>query len=90
VISGEAIFDTAAAGLAFRLKMRTDALEARSTSDPNAYAEKVKLGHDIAEVLRKNVVQAQKVGEAETESDAEVWRMYRSFFPSIILLRYCG
>jgi hypothetical protein len=63
------------ASLAFRLKMRTDALEARSTSDLNVYAKKVELAHDIAQVLRKNVVQAHK----STKIDEEVWRTYPLF-----------
>ena len=57
--------------------MRTDALEARSTVDPQVYAEKVKLGHDVANILRKNVVQAHKIPKPQTEK--EVWRMYHLF-----------
>ncbi|KIM80804.1 hypothetical protein PILCRDRAFT_822083 [Piloderma croceum F 1598] len=60
---------------AFRLKIRTDALEAQSESDSNAYAEKVKLGHEIATILRRNVVQAHKVQAGQTEDNKELWRI---------------
>ena len=65
---------------AFRLKMREDALKARSQTDPNVYQESIKLGHDVADVLRRNVVQAQRVQEARTESDKEIWRAFGCFF----------
>jgi hypothetical protein len=58
------------------LKIRTDALEAQSESDPSVYAEKVKLGHEIATILRQNVVQAHKVQAAPMEDNKELWRIY--------------
>lgn len=64
---------------AFRLKMREDALKARSKSDPDSYQESIKLGHDVADVLRRNVVQGQKVQEAQSESDKEIWRVFCYF-----------
>lgn len=63
--------------LAFRLKIRKDALEAQSESDPDIYEAKVRLGRDIAEVLRKNVVQAHKL--QQSENDKEIWRMSHFF-----------
>lgn len=60
--------------LAFRLKMREDALQARSKTDPDVYQDSIKLGHDVADVLRRNVVQARKVQGSQSESDKEVWR----------------
>lgn len=65
--------------LAFRLKMRADALEAVSKTTPHAYQETIQLGYDIAEVLRRNVVQAQKVRE-QTESNKETWRALNPVF----------
>lgn len=52
--------------------MRTDALAAQAQTDSKVYVETVKLGHDIAEMLRKNVVQAHKVDPAKEDED--IWR----------------
>jgi hypothetical protein len=41
--------------------------------------KKVKLGHEIATVLRKNVVQAHKVQGVQTEDNKEIWRMCQLF-----------
>ena len=46
---------------AFREKVRTETRQARSVSDPTAYAARVQLGWEMADVLLKNVVQAQRV-----------------------------
>jgi peptide chain release factor len=54
--------------LAFRLKMRSDAIEACSITDSKIYEEKVQLAKDIARVLRMNVVQAKKIGDQDTWS----------------------
>jgi hypothetical protein len=61
--------------LAFRSKIRTDALEAQSEPDPNVYMEKTMLAYEIAQVLRKNVVQARKVEGAMAVNDVDIWRM---------------
>lgn len=50
--------------------MRADALEAQTVTDPAVYQEKNQLGHDIANVLRKNIVQGQRVKREEKD----VWR----------------
>lgn len=54
--------------------MRADALEAQTASDPAVYQEKNQLGHDIANVLRKNIVQGQRVKEAHNAEEKDVWR----------------
>ncbi|KAH8117524.1 RF-1 domain-containing protein [Phellopilus nigrolimitatus] len=46
---------------AFREKVRTEFREGRTQSDPAAYAARVQLGREIADVLRRNVVQGMKV-----------------------------
>ncbi|KAH9932145.1 RF-1 domain-containing protein [Amylocystis lapponica] len=46
---------------AFRAKIRTDLLPNAPPSDPQALEEKVKVVQEIADVLRKNVVQGVKV-----------------------------
>lgn len=42
---------------AFMVKTRNDFVTARSHTDETAYAESVKFANDVAEVLRKNIVQ---------------------------------
>ena len=54
--------------------MRADALEAQTVTDPAVYQEKNQLGHDIANVLRKNIVQGQRVKEAHNREEKDVWR----------------
>lgn len=73
---------------AFRMKIRTDALEARAVTESSAYAEKVKLGHEIAEVLRKNVVQAHKESTQST-TDGDVWSAFHFliFYEAILMSR---
>lgn len=55
--------------------MRADALDAQTVTDPAVYQQKNKLGHDIADVLRKNIVQGQRVKEAQSAEEKDVWRM---------------
>ncbi|KAG6845181.1 hypothetical protein H0H87_012738 [Tephrocybe sp. NHM501043] len=49
---------------AFRLRMRNDAVAARGIVDPETYEQQNKLGLEIADVLRKNVVQGVRVPNA--------------------------
>jgi hypothetical protein len=60
---------------AFRLKIRTDALEAASVTDSNVYVEKAKLAREMAKILRENVVQGEKV-----EGDATWSRLIIAVF----------
>lgn len=60
--------------------MRADALEARSEMNPIVYQEKTKLGHEIAEVLRKNIVQGRRVQDAQDETEKDVWRRVLSHY----------
>jgi len=41
--------------------MRADALQHKGQTDPAAYEESVKLGNQVATVLRRNFVQAQRI-----------------------------
>ncbi|KZP20766.1 hypothetical protein FIBSPDRAFT_919761 [Athelia psychrophila] len=59
---------------AFREKMRTDALSVRGTIDPVQFEEQVKLGREIAEMLRKNVVQAYKAPVQPTNGE-QLWQI---------------
>lgn len=47
--------------LAFRQKMRTDALQHEGQVNSKAYEESTKLGNEVAAILRRNIVQAQLV-----------------------------
>lgn len=58
---------------AFRLKIRNEILPNASTTDPKAFEEKITLTKEIADVLRKNIVQARRV---ENPSSEEKWRMF--------------
>ncbi|KAF9009418.1 RF-1 domain-containing protein [Cyathus striatus] len=60
---------------AFRLKMRDDAINFQSIADPKLYEEQIKLNREIADFLRRNVVQAVKVYDTETVSSEERWRV---------------
>ena len=46
--------------------MRTEFRQGRSITEPKAYAARIHLGQEVADVLRKNIVQAVKV-EPETD-----------------------
>ena len=57
---------------AFRQKIRKDALEQRSVADEEVFSNNLKLGREIADFLRKNVAQAERLpaqpGEENTET----------------------
>ncbi|KAK7689118.1 hypothetical protein QCA50_007809 [Cerrena zonata] len=54
---------------AFRLKMRNEILPSSSTTDPSQFEQKVTLAREVADVLRKNIVQARKVNSPSAEQD---------------------
>lgn len=56
---------------AFRQKMRADALQHKGRTDPTAYEESVNLGNDVARILRRNFVQAQRVASDADEKWSE-------------------
>ncbi|KAL0947074.1 hypothetical protein HGRIS_013215 [Hohenbuehelia grisea] len=59
--------------LAFRQKMRHDALQAQAITSPTEYEANTALTREIASILRRNIVQATKVS---TEADSEeLWRL---------------
>lgn len=61
---------------AFRLKIRNEVLPYSSSIDPEQFEEKVTLVREIADVLRKNVVQARKVEHSPSQDQKEVWGVY--------------
>ncbi|TEB36217.1 hypothetical protein FA13DRAFT_1683545 [Coprinellus micaceus] len=59
---------------AFRQKMRLDAATAsQEATTPEAYQQSTQLFRDIAVVLRKNIVQASRVGE---RGGSDIYRIY--------------
>jgi peptide chain release factor len=54
---------------AFHSKMRTDAVNARTVTDPAAYEQHIQLTREIADILRRNVVQALKVKESTGQGE---------------------
>lgn len=60
---------------AFKLKMRNEVMPNASVTDPQLFTEKITLAKEIADVLRRNVVQARKA------EDREAWgALTPSFF----------
>ncbi|KAI0747649.1 RF-1 domain-containing protein [Daedaleopsis nitida] len=60
---------------AFRLKIRNEVLPYDSNIDPKQFEEKVTLVREIADVLRKNVVQARKVDGTADAEEKERWEL---------------
>ncbi|THH16476.1 hypothetical protein EW146_g4179 [Bondarzewia mesenterica] len=60
---------------AFRDKMRQDTLAGLSQTDPQLYEKNVDLAWEVAEVLQKNIVQAQRVDESPTPDGQETWKL---------------
>ena len=67
---------------AFRLKIRNEVLPYSASIDPTQFNEKVTLVREIADVLRKNVVQARKVDE-----EKERWRACSPYPHCTLILR---
>ena len=64
----------------FRQKMRKDALEQRSVTDEEAFRSNLKLGREIADFLKKNIVQAERVQVQHGEDDMETYSTLLTFF----------
>ncbi|KAJ3551722.1 hypothetical protein NM688_g4543 [Phlebia brevispora] len=56
---------------AFRTKMRSEIIPDASVTDTSVFEKKVKLAREIADVLRKNVVQARRVEDSADDR----WRL---------------
>ena len=56
--------------------MRADALQHKGQTDPVAYEESIELGNQVATVLRRNFVQAQRI----TSDNDERWSECPLFF----------
>ena len=73
--------------IAFRKKIRTDFREGRSVTDSKTFTARIQLGREIADVLKKNVVQGVRINpEVDTNADSLVqnnegiWSKFNSFF----------
>ena len=73
--------------IAFREKIRTDFREGRSIADSKTFTARIQLGREIADVLKKNVVQGVRINpEVDTNADSLVqndegiWSKFLSFF----------
>ncbi|KAI8999017.1 RF-1 domain-containing protein [Trametes punicea] len=60
---------------AFRLKIRNEILPYNPQMGAKEFTEKVTLVREIADVLRKNVVQARKVEDARGPDEKELWKL---------------
>lgn len=60
---------------AFRDKIRHEVLPYNPQIEAKQFEEKVTLVREIADVLRKNIVQARKVEEAKSAQEKELWGM---------------
>lgn len=50
------------------MKMRIDASEGLPETDPEAYQKRATLAREVASILRKNIVQAERVKTDEIET----------------------
>jgi hypothetical protein len=55
--------------LAFRDKVRTETAAGRQELDPAEYEARVQHAHEVATVLRKNIVQG-------SQENSDAWRMF--------------
>ncbi|KAI0274389.1 RF-1 domain-containing protein [Russula aff. rugulosa BPL654] len=61
--------------LAFRQKIRKDALEQHSVIDEVAFKNNLKLGREIADFLRKNIVQAERLHMQSGEENTDTYKI---------------
>lgn len=65
---------------AFRQKIRKDALEQYSVTDEEAFKKNLKLGREIADFLRRNIVQAERLHMQPGEENTDTYSTYRLLF----------
>ncbi len=63
--------------IAFRQKIRKDALEQRAIKDEEVFRNNLNIGREIANFLRKNIVQAERLQEIPGEDDTETYSAYK-------------
>jgi len=58
--------------IAFRQKMRNDAVQAQTLTNTEEYERHTQFANDVAKFLRKNVIQGVKVTEGDQSGDG-IW-----------------
>lgn len=66
--------------------MRVDTIRGQTLTDPTAYEENVKLAREVADVLRKNIVQARRTSATPESQGNEVWSAYTESIPTFLTL----
>ncbi|KAI0290511.1 RF-1 domain-containing protein [Russula brevipes] len=61
--------------LAFRQKIRKDASEQGLVTDEDIFKNQLRLGREIADFLRKNIVQAERLSAQSGENDMETYKL---------------
>ena len=69
--------------IAFRQKTRKDALDQSSVTDEDVFKNHLKLGREIADFLRKNIVQAERLPGKLEEDDTETYSTCDLFSPLV-------
>jgi hypothetical protein len=64
--------------------MRADALQHKGRTDPMAYEESVKLGNEVATILRRNFVQAHRVASDDDERWSECPLFFVVHLPDLL------
>ena len=70
--------------IAFRQKIRKDALNQRAIDDEEAFRNSLNLGREIATFLRKNIVQAERLQKVPGEN-TEAYSTRKWPFPRVVL-----
>ena len=68
--------------VAFKLKMRAEVLPNATTTDEKQFEARINLTREIADVLRKNIVQARRI-----EGSEDKWRMFEAMLTQAGYLR---
>jgi hypothetical protein len=74
--------------IAFRQKIRKDALEQYSVADEEVFRNNLKLGREIADFLRKNIVQAEHLPGKTGEDNMETYSTCTLFTCSTLSSRH--
>ena len=65
--------------IGFRQKIRKDALDQYSVADEEVFKNNLKLGREIADFLRKNIVQAERLSGKFEEDNSGIYSMCEPF-----------
>jgi len=68
--------------LAFRQKIRKDVLERYPVTDEDVFRKNLELGREIADFLRKNIIQAERLPVQPGKDESETYSTPLFWFPS--------